>query len=289
MEFQGAKAFIKGIGFRNIRPALYGWFVNLAVSSVIYFAYYRIFVHAAGDSVIAADINSETGLFNFFADLTANYPGNLSLAFGLGVFIAILFIILSVYVSGGIYAVLVEDERTTLTNLISCSSENFSRMISIFLCCIPVWLIAVAIPGLMTWFFLQVKSMVLSETAQQVFVYLLGAVSALVFTFAAALYDYARIFKLKEDRGLFLSLKKGIHFTFTNKLAILAVFSLYGLALLILHLFFLLFTGLIEDLLYTVLVFAAYQGFMMVRYFLKIIVIRAEIELMGTGSALAVP
>lgn len=289
MELRGAKAFIKGIGFRNIRPALYGWFFNLAVSSVIYFAYYRVFAHAAGDSAIAADITGEIGLFNFFSDLTANYPGNLSLVFGLGLFIALLFIILSVYVSGGIYAVLVEDERTTLTNLIACSSENFFRMISIFLCCIPVWLIAFAIPGLMTWFFLQVKSMMLSETAQQVFVYLLGAISALLFTFALAIYDYARIFKLKEDRGLFQSLKKGIHFTFTNKLSILAIFLLYSLALLIFHLFYLLFTGLVEDLLYTVLVFAAYQGFMMVRYFLKLVVIRAEIGLLITGTALAVP
>jgi len=288
MELKGAKAFIQGIGFRNIRPALYGWFFNLAVSLVIYFAYYQVFVNAAGDSVIAADINGETGLFNFFSDLSANYPGNLSLAFALGLFIALLFILLSVYVSGGIYAVLVEDERTTLTNLISCSSENFFQMLLIFLCCLPVWLVAFAVPGLMIWLFFQVKVLVLSETAQQVFLYLLGVVSALVLTFAAAIYDFARIFKLKEDRRLFYSFKRGLLFTFTNKRSILAIFLLYGLALLIFYLFYLLFTGLVEDLLYAVLVFGAYQGFMMARYYLKIVVIRAEIGLAASGAVVAV-
>lgn len=289
MEFKGAKAFLQGIGLRNIRPALYGWFINLALSLTIYFTYYRLFTISAGDSTIAADITGEIGLFNFFSDLSTYFPGNLSLAFGLGLFLALVFIILSVYVSGGIYAVLIEDERTTLTNLIACSTEHFFSMLLVFLCCIPVWLVAFAVPGLMIWLFLRIEYLLLSETAQQLFLYLLAGFSALVLTFATAIYDYVRIFKLKEDRGLLQSLKRGILFTFTNKLGILSIFLLYALALLILYLFYLLFTGLVEDLLYTILVFAAYQGFMMVRYFLKIIVIRAEIGLLTAGTALAIP
>jgi hypothetical protein len=281
---KGARAFFKSIGFKTIRPAVYAWFFNFCFSLLIYFGCYRVFSTAAGKSAIANDVYGEVGVFTFLADIARNYTGSLSLLFSIALLSILLFLAVSIYVSGGIYSVLVEEERGTLVNLVASSTENFLDMLKIFLACILVWLVALSVPGLMLLLFLKTKSLAYNETAVRIFTYLWIGITALLLTFAAVIYDFARIFKLKDDRNLWQTFKKTLRFTFSNKLNILVIFLLYGVSLVIFYLIYMVFVTLVEPLLYIFLVFIFYQGFMLVRYFFKVVVIRAEIKLIEYGG-----
>jgi len=154
-------------------------------------------------------------------------------------------------------------------------------MIKIFLVNILNWAAALVIPGILLFLFFKSKSLALNETALQVFSYIWMAITLLIFVIAAAIYDLSRVFKLKEDRNVFYSLKKAIIFTFTNKLNLAVVFLLYVVFLLVLFLVYVIFNHFLEDMLYVVFLFMIYQVFILVRYFLKVVVMRAEIQLTG--------
>jgi hypothetical protein len=276
---KGIKAFIKGVGLKNLRPAVYAWFFNFFFSLFIYLGYYWAFSEAAGKTKIAADVAGEIGIFTFLADISRNYTGSLYLLFLLALFAAVLFFLVSIFVAGGIYSVLVGDERTTFSNLIASSVENFFSMIKIFLINILNWAAALFIPGILLFLFFKIESLALNETALQVFTCIWMAITPLIFAFATAIYDLSRIFKLKEDRNVFYSLKKAIIFTFSNKLNLAVVFLMYVVSLLVLFLIYVIFNHFLEDLLYVFFLFVIYQGFILVRYFLKVVVMRAEIQL----------
>ncbi|NIM14047.1 MAG: hypothetical protein GTO45_18550 [Candidatus Aminicenantes bacterium] len=280
----GVRAFFKSIAFRNISPAVYAWFFNFLFSLIIYFGCYRVFCAAAGKSTIAADVYGQIGVFTFLTDIVRNYKGNLLLVFSIALLSAFLFFLVSIYVSGGIYSVLVEEERTTFVNLTASSSENFPNMLKIFLACILVWVVALLIPGMLLLIFLKLKSLGFNETAIRLFSYLWIGITALLITFSTAVYDFARIFKLKDDKNLLQTFRKAIRFTFSNKLNILVIFLLYAVSLVIFYLVYMVFAGLVEHLLYVSLIFIFYQGFIMVRYFLKVVAMHAEIKLIQYGG-----
>lgn len=276
---KGVMAFFQGLGLKNVRPAVYAWFFNFFFSLFIYFGYYRVFSQAAGETKIAKDVVGEIGMFTFLADISRSDNGSLSLMFSLALMAAILFFLVSIFVSAGIYSVLVGDERTTFSNLIASSVENFFNMLKVFLVNILNWVVALFIPGILLVLFLNIKSLLLNETAIQVFTYIWLAIAALIFTISAALYDLSRIFRLKDDRNVLIAFKKAILFTFSNKLNIFAVFLLYAVSLGILFLIYAVFNHFFEDLLYVSILFILYQGFILVRYFLKVVVMRAEVQL----------
>lgn len=276
---KGLKAFIKGVGLKNVRPAVYAWSFNFFFSLFIYLGYYWVFSGAAGKTKIAADVAGEIGIFTFIADISQNYNGSLFLLFLLALLAALLFFLVSIFVSGGIYSVLVGDERTTFSNLIASSVENFFSMLKIFLVNILNWAAALFIPGILLFLLLKIDPLTLNETALQIFTYIWIAVTLLLLAFSTAIYDLSRIFKLKEDKNVFYSLKKAIIFTFSNKLSLAAVFLMYAVSLLVLFLIYAIFDHFLEHLLYVFFLFMIYQGFILVRYFLKVVVMRAEIQL----------
>lgn len=288
---KGVKAFLKGLGLKNVRPAVYAWFFNFFLSLFIYIGYYRVFSDAAGETKIAADVTGEIGIFTFLADISQNYKGSLSLLFSLAFMAALLFFLVSIFVAGGIYSVVVGDERTTFSNLVASSVENFFSMLKIFLVNILNWGAALFIPGILLFLFFKTKFLALNETTLQVFTYVWVAIALFIFIFSTAIYDLSRIFKLKEDRNVFYCLKKAIIFTFSNKLSIIVIFVMYTLSLLFLFLIYIIFDHFFENLLYVFFLFVIYQGFILVRYFLKVVVMQAEVQLTRApeGMASAIP
>lgn len=277
MNLKGATTFLQGIGIRNLRPALYGWFFNLIASLVIYAGFYKLLADAVGDTPYAYDVIADIGLYNLLTDISANMPGNFSLLLFLAGALVILYIPAAIFASAGIYSVFVEEDKPTFTNLLSYSQENFFRMLKVFIVNLVNWAIAFAIPGLLLYVIYTLGPSV-GETGTQYLLYLWIPLAALAWTFATAIYDFSRVFKLVDDRNVFQAFKKGVGFVFSNKLNILVIFLMYGVSLLIVYLIHGLYMNLTEDLVPCVLVFAAYQFFIIVRYFLKIVVIRAEIE-----------
>ncbi len=274
----GAMGFLFGFGLRNIRPAIYGWIVNVFFSLAVYFGFYKLFLLAAGKSVWARDIvPGEKGIFTFFGDIVQNYPGSVPLLFFMCLIAVILFYLISIFVSGGIFSVFVEDERTSFINLLASSIENYFAMLVIFLGNILVWLIMLIFPALLTYLYFQLLPSMSNGVSDTIF-YVLIALWILFFSFGTAIYDYVRIFKMKEEKGIWEAFKKGIGFVFSNKWNIFVIILLYGLSLLLVFLVYYV-TRKPVSFLYASLIFIVYQFFMLLRYFLKIVMIRGEIFL----------
>ncbi|MCP5052257.1 MAG: hypothetical protein GY940_34130 [bacterium] len=276
MKMRGASAFLRGLGLRNIRVAIYAWFFNFLFSLFIYWGYYKLFAAAAGRSVAAANIQDEMGLFTFFNDIARNHDGNFHILYSLAILAAVLYFGISIFLAGGIYATLVGNERTTFSNLLASSIENFSGMLKVFLLNLVNWGAALLICGLP---FILWGGLTDSETFLQFFFYVWAAIALLILIISVAIYDYARIFKIKDDKNVFNAFKKGILFTFSNKLNLALIFLLYAVFLAVLYLSYVLFDNLAESILFPSLLFIAYQCFVLLRYFLKIVVMRAEVTL----------
>ncbi len=279
----GIIAYFRGFGFKCIRPAVYAWFFNFLFTVFIYYGYYRVFSIPAGRTLIPFGDNAGTkpnlGTFTLLADILSHYKGSLPLVFSLALVYTIAFVIVSIYVSGGVYSVLVEDEKTSFTNLIANSTQNFAGMFKVSLVNLINLIAALIVPGILLLVFFEARSLYSNETIIQVFFWIWAAVTALFLTFSTAIYDFSRIIKLREDRGSFYSFKQGIIFVFSNKLSVFFLFLLYGFLLALIYLAFGLTMELQENLPYAFLLFLVYQAFMMARYYLKIVVMRAEIRL----------
>ena len=280
---EGIIAYFRGNSIRNIRPAIYSWFFNFLFSIFIYYGYYKVFSIPAGRTLISGGSEGEfkLGVFTFLTDILNHYQGSLPLVFSLAVVFTFVFLLVSVYVSAGIYTVLVENEKTSFTNLIANSTQNFFVMLRIALINLLNFLVALIVPALLMLIFVNTKSLYSNESLIGIFLWIWLAITALFLTFFTAVYDFSRIFKLRDDRNSLYSIKQGILFTFSNKLSILAIFILYAFSLVIIYLIYAVVMGLIQDLLYAILLFVVYQGFIMVRYYLKIVVMRAEIHLLS--------
>ena len=278
----GLTAFLRGLGFRAVRPALYIWFANFFFALFMYWGYYHLFSGAAGESKIAADITGETGIFTFLVDIAHNYGDGFSLLISLALLGILLFLPVSIFTAGGIYSVLFRDERTTFSNLIASSVENFFDMFKIFLINIVNWVAAAIIPVILLLAFTNSETLMHNETAIRLFTYGWIAITLLLYTFSTAIYDFSRILRLKEDRNVFYIFKEAFLFTFANKFNVLMIFLTYTVSLAVLFLVYIVFNHFLENVLFVFFLFIIYQGFLMTRYFLKIAVMRAEIKLMET-------
>lgn len=278
---RGILAYFRSMGFSSYRPAVYSWFFNMLFTIFIYYGYYKVFSIPAGSARIGdeAAAGAAIGVFTFLTEILQHYKGSLPLVFSLTFLYTVGFQLASIYVSGGVYAVFVEEEKTSFTNLIASSTHNFYSMLKIALVNLLSFIAALIVPGLLLILFFNMKSLSSNETVIGVFAWIWVMITILFLAFAAAVYDFTRIYRLKEDRGIWYSFKQGLIFTFTNKLNFLSVYAIYAVSLVILYLAYAVMMSLVQHLLFVFLLFWMHQGFMMVRYYLKIVVIRAEIRL----------
>jgi hypothetical protein len=277
---RGVFSFVKSLGIKNFRPALYSWFFNFLFTVFIYYGYYRVFSIPAGNTLIQEETGGQISTFTFLADILQHYKGSLPLIFSLALVFTMAFLLVSIYASTGIYTVLVENEKPTFTNLIANSTQNFFSMLKVFLINLVNFFIALIFPVFLLIIFFKVKMFTSNESTITFFFYVWIAVTTLFCVFSIVVYDYSRIYKLKEDKNVLYSLRKGISFTFSNKINILSLFILYAISLVIIYLVYSILIGIVINLFYAFLIFFFYQGFIIVRYYLKIVVMRAEINLM---------
>ncbi|MCP4215225.1 MAG: hypothetical protein GY765_11235 [bacterium] len=278
---KGITAFLQGIGVRNVRPAVYAWFFNFLFTIFIYYGYYKVFTIPAGNTLLSGDGAGKISVFTFLADIFRHYKGSLPLVLSLAIVFTGVFVLVSIYVSAGIYSVLVEEERTSFTNLIANSTQNFFSMLKVSLANLLNLLAALLVPLLVLLVFAMAHTIFGKEALLEVLPWVWGGITALFLVFSAAIYDFSRIYKLYDDKNVFCALRKAVTFALSNKLSVLALFLSYGLSLALIYLLYFVLMGFVENLLYAVLIFAVYQGFMMVRYYLKIVVMRAEIRLVN--------
>lgn len=262
-----------------MRAALYAYLFNAVFSFIAYFGFYTLFSMAAGDSLLAGEAAAKYGMFGFLTDIVTNYKGSLPFFFAILFLLVVFFILVSIFLAGGIYSVLIEDRKASFTHLFYSSAESFIPMLKIFLVNCLNWAIALVIPLMSMFFFWKPGILKINETLVPLFFFAWAVVSIIILVFSTAIYDFSRIARLQEERSFLYAFKKGISFAFSNKKNVFILFILYGISLGLLYLVNYFAGSLMENLSYAILIFLVYQVIMFFRYYLKIILMHGEVKI----------
>lgn len=268
----------RGINLRSVRLAAYAWFYNVFLSFIIYFGFYMVFSISAGKSMIAENIGMY-GLFTTMMDIFNNFPGSFVLLVSICFYFVILYIVTSIFISAGIFSVLIEEEKATFFTLLSASIENFFRFLKVFLINIINFALALLPMVFLVFIFWKTLERSFNETLFGIFIILFLVIALILMIFSVAVYDYSRIIRLKDGKNFFFSFKEGGRFVFKNKKNILSLFLFYIFSSVVLYFIFKLLMSVAENFLGMIFVFLFYQVFVLIRYILKIIIINGEFEL----------
>lgn len=269
------KAITKSLGIKNIRIAIYAWLFNILFSIIIYFTFYKAISFAVSESIILNKLSSD-GFFTCMIEIFRNYKGMLPTLIPICFFVIIAFSIISIFISGGIYSVLLNKEKNNFLNLISSSVENFFKMLKMFfinLVNFVVLFLLCLILGFLTW---KIQNNSSNEFLIEILFYVWVFISIIISIFSIAIYDFSRIFRLKYDKNFLSSMKKGIKFVFSNKTYILLMFISYILAVIFVHILLSVILHQIESLSVLFITIIAYQIFILFKYYLKIVIMRTE-------------
>jgi len=266
------------LNLRSLRLAAYGWLYNILLSFIIYFGFYMVLSISAGKSMIAENIKMY-GFFTVMMDIFNNFPGSFMLLVLICFYFVVLYILVSIFISAGIFSVLMEEEKATFFTLLSASIENFFRFLKVFV--INIINFAIAVLPIIFLIFVVWKTLESSfnETLFGIFVIIFLVIAMLFLIFSIAIYDFSRIIRLKEGKNFIFSFKEAIRFVFQNKKSILTLFIFYIFTSAILYFIFKLLMSIVEDFLGMIIAFILYQAFILIRYFLKILIINGEFEL----------
>lgn len=270
------KILFSGFNLRNLKLAAYGWLFNIFFSILVYLGFYSVFSISAGSSKIAENIELY-GLFTMLLDIFNNFPGSFLLVTSISSFLLLGYIAASIFVSGGIFSVLIEEEKATFFTLFSASIENFVKFFKIFLVNIINFVLAIVPVVMLSFFLWETLKSATNETLFRIFLILLILLSIILFIFSVAIYDYSRIIRLKEGRNFLFSFRSGVKFVFSNKRQITGIFLFYIFSSILIHLMLRLLMSSVGGIFNFYIIFIIFQIFMWIRYLLKVIVIHGEL------------
>ncbi len=263
-------------GIADLKTALYAWLFSLLVTVILIHGLFTIATSIAGETVLVFE-KFRYGIMTFLTDLLNNYPGSSPLILILAVVVMLLMLLLSIFISGGIYAVLLERGPITLRRLFSASAKNFGSMFKMFLVNILNWIAAALIPALFYYVHQKIQSSSPSESLWKIFLVFWVPIAVIFLWYAVAVYDFSRMYILKERGKAFRILWSGVRFFFSHKLSILILFVLYAISLLVI---FILYRVIVPALAYAVLLFIFYQLVLFGRCLIKVILMRLEVGLL---------
>jgi len=269
----------KSLRLHNIKISLYPMFFNFWFSVVFYFLFYQSLSRTAGGSLIsheASPYGTWTTLTEALRGLGQGTPMALSLLLVLG----FMYILVSIFVSGGIYGIFVSEEGSSFRNLLHLSGENFFKMFSMFLINLVNFLVVGIVSVIMSLVFEKIVKATHNEFLVRPFIFAWVAITALLLMFAVAAYDFSRVIRLRDERHFFYSYKKGLAALFSNKLNVLGLFIVYGIATAFSHLLLSVFMDQLGGVLHVLLLFCVFQGFIWFRYYLKTLLMNAEVNLL---------
>jgi uncharacterized membrane protein len=105
----------------------------------------------------------------------------------------------------------------------------------------------------------------------------------MIVIYSSAVYDLSRIIALKGDHGAFTALKGGVKTVFTRKGSVLAVFLVYFITVTVLFLVYAGGARLMKDPSLWVALALFQQAVLFLRYFGKVMLMRAETGLTEEG------
>lgn len=272
--------YYKGLGTREFKLALYAGIVNALVSASILYGLHAFFTGASGDPL------SDNGTYyywlsTFINDLSHGSPGSITALALSGAAVLLLVLVLSMFLSGGVYSLLIMREGASLSLLLASSIKNFPKMFRVFMANLLNFLAASAVPGILFYAHYKKQSATLDESLLHFFIFGWGALTAMIVIYSSAVYDLSRIVALKGDRGALTALKGGVKTVFARKGSVLAVFLVY---LFTAALLFLAYAGgarLMKDPSLWVALVLFQQAVLFLRYYGKVMLMRAETAIAG--------
>ncbi len=274
--------YYKGLGKREFKLALYAWIVNALVSASILYGLHAYFTGASGDPL------SDKGTYYFWLstfinDLSRVSSGSVTALALSGAAVLLLLLFLSIFLSGGAYSLLLREENASLFLFLASSARNFPKMFRVLLANLLNFIAASVLPAILFYAHYKKQSATLDETLLAVFIYGWGALSAIIFIYSSAVYDLSRIIALKGDRGPFAALKGGVKTVFARKGSVLAVFLVYLFTVALLFLAYAGGAGLMKEPSLWVALALFQQAVLFLRYFGKVMLMRAEIGIASEG------
>jgi hypothetical protein len=274
---KGLLAFFNGFGIQNLRPAIYAWFANLVLSMIIFIGFFALFTFSSGKTLMGDQIHTPTGLSNFFIDILYNFQGNLFILVVLSILMAVIYLFTSIFIAGGIYSILITEEKINFRNLLNESLNHFFSMFKIALINLINLTISIIFPAAVCFLLLKAPFSAHDESALRLFIYSSAFISLILLIFSISIYDFSRIIRLKTGKNTIISFKNAIKSVFSNKINLLLIYLIYAITLF----FLFLISIILENLFYPYLLFFLHQMFMLIRYFFKIVVMRAEIKILN--------
>jgi hypothetical protein len=274
-------AFIKSLKLNNLKIALYIWVFNLAITGIAIFTLWNLFSFSTGRSVFQF-ADESLNFLTFFINIYLTNKSSFLLAISIIMLVLFFFIILSIFVSGGVYSVLINNEMKTFKNLISSSIENFSRFLMIFLSNLVTWFVLFFISAIGLYFMKAILSHTGNEILFRIILYLWISIVIILTLIAMAVYDFSRIIFIKTEKNFFYCHKKGFLYVITHKGIIFPFFITYTIIFIILQVMFTTIQSQVENSIPVFLLLLIHQAFIISKYFMKAILMNTEANLLVT-------
>jgi len=272
------RSLLFGFNLRNVSLSLFLWGFNLFFSFILYFGFYMVFSISAGYSRIGENI-LKFGLFTTLFDIFENFNGSFSLMISMSFMIIVIYILYSIFISSGMFSIMIEEEPVTFYTLFSASVENFFKFLKLFIINIINFFIAISPSIFLTKFFWNILKSSTNETLFGLLFIIFLIIQSLFLIVSAAIYDFSRLIRLREGRNFFFSFREGIKFVFRNKKNIMIIYISYLIFLFLIYMLLRLAFGPMEEFFNLIFIFVVFQLFIWFRYFLKVVVIQGELNL----------
>jgi hypothetical protein len=285
------KSYIQGIkrATSERKMLLLLWLFNVLFASVIYFQFSDYLRDVFGASAAAANF-LKTLDFNVIVEMLTFDGAGLSAVFSLAMFLALVYGIFSIFLSGGILQTLFAgrgldapgDKRRLAPVFFRGAGKFFGRFFRLFLYSLVLWAGAVVV--------MMIPAMVLGSVSQsstnEALMFYLGLATGLVALFLIFLImmivDYARIRIVVEDsRAVLKSLLRSIGFVFRRFGKTLALYYLFLLTcFVVIALYCVISTGIkTYSILPILIAFLVGQVFILAREWLKVGLQVAQMDL----------
>lgn len=271
------KCLLKSLKGDNLKVAVHIWIFNFFFSFIVFCTLFHFISTFTGRSH-GLTRGGLKYLLTHAIDLLAHNQANLALILLLGSMVVFMFVITSIFLSGGVYSILLKQEAKTFSNLVHLSIAHFFKFLKVFLLNLLNFSLAAVLIGLPLIMIWNMQKHSGNGVLFKIVLFVWIPFALLIFIYAIAAYDFSRIIALKTGKNIFFSFAKALRYLFSNKFNILLLFLLYGMVIALSHLLFSVFLSTLGNMLSTILLVLSYQIFMILKYYLKTVIMHAEVN-----------
>lgn len=271
------KSLLKSLRIQNLKVAFYMWLFNFFIGASLFFVIYQ-FISAYTHKSIIANRSGFQECVEFLIDIFQVNDSSSTILLTFIFMIFLLIIVISVFISAGIYSIFINDEKATFKNLFTFSFINFFRILKIFAINLVNFSLAIFSSAILFYLFLNIENRITQPIVVHIIFLIFILYTFIIMIFVLAVYDFSRILKLKFDQNIIICYKRSLSLVWSNKFSLVILFFI-----------FLLLTGILHALLSTTLtqfndkfpvyiIVITYEIFFFMKYSLKIILMNTEVN-----------